>query len=65
MKALEIRQKSADELKELLIGLRKKQFDLRMQLGTGQLTGSHELREVRRDIARVKTVINQLQGETA
>ena len=65
MKALEIRQKSADELKELLIELRKKQFDLRMALGTGQLASPHELREVRRDIARVKTVINQTQGETA
>jgi len=65
MKASEIRQKSADELRDLLIDLRKQQFDLRMQLGTGQLTEPNRLRQVRRDIARVKTVINASQGEQA
>jgi large subunit ribosomal protein L29 len=64
MKATEIRQKSAQELNDLLIDLRKQQFDLRMQLGTGQLAEPHKLREIRRDIARVKTVINS-QGEQA
>lgn len=64
MKATEIRQKSAQELKDLLIDLRKQQFDLRMQLGTGQLAEPHKLRGIRRDIARVKTVINS-QGEQA
>jgi len=63
MKASEIRQKSADELNDMLVDLRKRQFDLRMQLGTGQLTAPHQLREVRRDIARVKTVLNSSQGE--
>jgi len=65
MKASEIRQKSADELKEVLSELRKRQFDLRMQLGTGQLAEPHQLRQVRRDIARVKTVLNTSQGEQA
>lgn len=65
MKASEIRQKSADELKDMLIDLRKRQFDLRMQLGTGQLAAPHELRQVRRDIARLKTVMNTSQGEKA
>ena len=65
MKASEIRQKSADELKSTLIELRKRQFDLRMQLGTGQLASPHQLREVRRDIARVKTVLNTSRGEKA
>jgi len=65
MKASEIRQKSANELRDLLIDLRKQQFDLRMQLGTGQLTEPNRLRQVRRDIARVKTVINASQGEQA
>ena len=65
MKASEIRQKSADELKDMLIELRKRQFDLRMQLGTGQLAEPHKLRQVRRDIARVKTVLNTSQGEQA
>ena len=65
MKASEIRQKSADELKDMLIELRKRQFDLRMQHGTGQLAEPHQLRQVRRDIARVKTVLNTSQGEQA
>ncbi|PKL95591.1 MAG: 50S ribosomal protein L29 [Gammaproteobacteria bacterium HGW-Gammaproteobacteria-8] len=65
MKASEVRAKSAKELEDLLIDLRKRQFDLRMQLGTGQLTEAHQLRQVRRDIARVKTVLNSSQGEQA
>jgi len=65
MKSSEIRQKSADELKNMLGDLRKRQFDLRMQLGTGQLASPHQLREVRRDIARVKTVLNNFQDERA
>ncbi|MGK7294799.1 MAG: 50S ribosomal protein L29 [Candidatus Wenzhouxiangella sp. M2_3B_020] len=65
MKANEIRQKSASELNDLLVDLRKQQFDLRMQLGTGQLAEPHKLREIRRDIARVKTVLNSSQGEQA
>ena len=65
MKVSEVRDKSAKELRDLLIELRKRQFDLRMQLGTGQLSGPHKLREVRRDIARVKTVLNSSQGEQA
>ncbi|NKI33758.1 50S ribosomal protein L29 [Wenzhouxiangella sp. XN79A] len=65
MKAKEIKSKSEQELKDLLVDLRKEQFELRMQLGTGQLTEPHKLRQVRRDIARVKTVLNQPQGEQA
>lgn len=65
MKANEIRGKSEQELKDMLVDLRKAQFELRMQLGTGQLTEPHKLRQVRRDIARVKTVLNQPQGEQA
>ena len=65
MKASEVREKTADELKELLIELRKQQFELRMKMGAGQLTEPHMLRQVRRDIARVKTVINSSQGEQA
>jgi len=65
MKANEMRQKSADELKNMLIELRKRQFDLRMELGTGQLAEPHQLRRVRRDIARVKTVLTKPQGGQA
>jgi large subunit ribosomal protein L29 len=59
MKASEIRQKSAEELDQELIALHKEQFNLRMQHATGQLTRSSELKRVRRDIARIKTVMNE------
>ncbi len=62
MKANELRQKSADELKNELMGLLKEQFNLRMQAGTGQLTQSHRVRQVRRDIARVKSVLTEKAG---
>jgi len=65
MKAGEIRQKSMQELSDLLVELRKEQFELRMQLGTGQLAEPHKLRQVRRDIARVKTVLNGSRGSQA
>jgi large subunit ribosomal protein L29 len=65
MKASELRNKNAAELKDMLIELRKEQFSLRMQQGNGSLEGAHQLKQVRRNIARVKTVMNQMQGETA
>jgi len=65
MKASEIREKSMQELSDLLVDLRKQQFELRMQLGTGQLAEQHKLRQVRRDIARVKTVLNGSRGSQA
>lgn len=65
MKVSEMREKPAKELKDLLIDLRKRQFDLRMQLGTGQLNEPHQLRLVRRQIARVKTVLNSSQDGQA
>ncbi|OOG48840.1 50S ribosomal protein L29 [Rhodanobacter sp. C06] len=49
--------KSADELKSHLLDLRKEQFNLRMQKGAGQLSQPHQLRRVRRDIARTKFVL--------
>ncbi len=52
----EIKDKSAEELNQHLLDLRKEQFNLRMQKGSGQLTQPHELRRVRRDIARTKFV---------
>ncbi len=58
MKAKDLRAKSATELNEELLSLRKAQFGLRMQLATQQLTNMSEIRKVRRDIARVKTVMN-------
>ena len=56
MKASELRDKSAEELQQSLIGLLKDQFSYRMQQSTGQLTQTHLLKAVAQDIARVKTV---------
>ena len=53
----ELREKSADQLKAHLLDLRKEQFSLRMQQATGQLSKTHEIRRVRREIARVKTLL--------
>ena len=53
----ELRQKSADELKAHLLDLRKEQFSLRMQKATGQLSQSHTIVKVRREIAQVKTLL--------
>ena len=59
MKASELRAKSGDELSKELNDLLKARFGLRMQQATQQLTNSSQLRKVRRDIARVRTVIKQ------
>jgi large subunit ribosomal protein L29 len=53
----ELRQKSAVDLKAHLLDLRREQFNLRMQKGSGQLTQSHQLRTVRREIAQVKMLL--------
>lgn len=63
MKATDLCQKSADELKGELKDLLADQFKYRMQKATGQLGQTHLLKEVRRDIARVKTIIQQKAGE--
>ncbi|MFT3761720.1 MAG: 50S ribosomal protein L29 [Pseudoxanthomonas sp.] len=55
----DLRAKSADELNAHLGDLRKEQFALRMQKATGQLPKTHETRRVRREIARVKTLLGQ------
>jgi large subunit ribosomal protein L29 len=56
-KASDVRAKTPDELSALLLDLRKEQFNLRMQKGSGQLNQPHQLRRVRRDIARTKFVL--------
>ena len=61
MKASDLRTKTADELKDSLMGLRKEQFNLRFQKASGQLENTARARQVRRDIARVKTVLQNLQ----
>ncbi len=59
MKASEMRAKGEQELKDELIELRKEQFKLRMQYSMGQASRNHEFSRIRKDIARVKTVMNE------
>ena len=61
MKASELRDKDAAELNKMLLELRKEQFGLRLQHANGTLNDRNQMRHVRRDIARIKTVLNQLQ----
>ncbi|GEK48393.1 50S ribosomal protein L29 [Halomonas pacifica] len=63
MNAQEIREKSVEELNAQLLDLLREQFNLRMQKATGQLSQTHLLKQVRRDIARVKTVLNEKAGD--
>ncbi len=60
MKASELCGKSVDELQKVLLEQRELQFKQRMQKATGQLEGAHELKQVRRNIARIKTVLNDI-----
>jgi len=59
MKASELRTKSADELNKELLDLLKAQFSLRMQVATQQLSNTSQLGKVRRDIARVRTLLRE------
>ncbi len=59
MKATELKEKNVEELNAELLNLLREQFNLRMQHSTGQLEKSDQLRKVRRNIARVKTVLTQ------
>lgn len=59
MTAAELREKTVPELKEELVRLRREQFNLRMQRASEQLPQTHLLRETRRDIARVNTVMQE------
>jgi large subunit ribosomal protein L29 len=60
MNAADLRKKSVDELNEELVALRREQFNLRMQQATGELAQVHQHGRVRKDIARVKTVLSEL-----
>lgn len=63
MKTTEMRARTEVELRGELNNLLQEQFNLRMQKGMGQLTNSNELRRVRRDIARVKTIMTEKTTE--
>ena len=58
MKVEDVRAKSDDELKEQLLDLRKEAFNLRFQTASGQLENTARVRQVRRDIGRIKTILN-------
>jgi len=65
MRAAELRKKTLAELQEELLGLLREQFNLRMQRGSGQLSQNHRIKEVRRNIARVHTVVNEKKAGEA
>lgn len=65
MKASELRNKSTDELSAELLESLKEQFVFRMQRSTGQLTRPSEMRKVRLKIARIKTIMNEMQSSSA
>ena len=65
MKIADLRAKSADELKEMLLDLRKESFNMRFQQATGQFENTARVRQVRRDIARIKTLLGNEKGASA
>jgi large subunit ribosomal protein L29 len=64
MKAADVRTKTSDELKTELLGLKKEQFNLRFQKASGQLENTARVRVVRRDIARIRTILNERAVQT-
>ncbi|MGE0223384.1 MAG: 50S ribosomal protein L29 [Acetobacteraceae bacterium] len=64
-KAADVRAKTPDELQTALLDLRKEQFNLRFQRATGQQEGTGRVRQVRREIARVKTIMAEKQRSAA
>ncbi len=65
MNADELRQKTPDQLRDQLVALKKEAFNLRFQKATNQLENTARMRQVRRDAARVKTVLNEKASEAA
>ncbi|MDP7101322.1 MAG: 50S ribosomal protein L29 [Rhodospirillales bacterium] len=65
MKAEDVRVKTIDELNDQLNDLSKEAFNLRFQAASGQLENTARVREVRRDLARVKTILNEKKRESA
>jgi large subunit ribosomal protein L29 len=63
MKASELREKTVTDLNDLLLELRKEQFNLRMQNATGQLNQVDQFGKIRVDVARIKTILNEKSGE--
>ena len=63
MKASDVRAKTPDQLNDELASLKKEQFNLRFQKATGQIEKTHRVDEVRKDIARIKTVLRAKQAQ--
>ena len=64
-KPADLRTKTADELNDQLLTLKKEQFNLRFQKATGQLENTSRVRQLRRDIARIRTVATTKRGDAA
>ncbi len=65
MNAAELRDKTPDQLRDELVTLKKEQFNLRFQAATGQIENPARMKSVRRDVARVKTVLNEKAAQAA
>lgn len=65
MAVADFKAKTPDQLRDQLIALKKEAFNLRFQQATGQLENTARMRAVRRDVARIKTVLNQKAAEAA
>ena len=65
MNAKELRDKTPDQLREELVNLKKESFNLRFQQATGQMEGTARMKTVRRDAARVKTILNEKAAAAA
>ena len=65
MNAQELREKTPDQLREDLVALKKEAFNLRFQQATGQMENTARMRQVRRDTARVKTILNEKAAAAA
>ena len=65
MNASELREKTPDELRSALEDLKKEAFNLRFQQATGQMEGTARMKTVRRDVARVKTILNEKAADAA
>lgn len=65
MNAQELKAKTPDELRDVLVALKKEAFNLRFQQATNQLQNTARMRAVRRDVARIKTVLNAKAAEAA
>jgi large subunit ribosomal protein L29 len=64
MNATELKEKTPDQLNEMLADLKKEAFNLRFQAATNQLENTSRMRSVKKDVARVKTIINQVTSVT-